>query len=118
MQASSPGGDSSYSWLVVCALGHVVGKGEWDSRTPPDGGVKTKGNTPDLILEHFIAFCFDVTAITPAWRSWNLTVMAIQHCYSQGYTKLGRNPAINYKDQLTVATLQSVGVTLILLQVL
>ena len=42
MQASSPGGDSSYSWLVVHALGHFVGKGEWDSRTPPDGGVKSK----------------------------------------------------------------------------
>ena len=84
-----------------------------------------KGNTPDFILEHFIVFCFDVTAITPAWRSWNLTVMAIQHYHSQGCTtlrateyKLSKNPAINHNDQLTVVTLQSVGVTLILLQVL
>ena len=42
MQASSPGGDSGYLWLVVHALGHFVGKGEWNSRTPPDGGVKSK----------------------------------------------------------------------------
>ena len=61
-----------------------------------------KGNTPDFILEHFIAFCFNVTAITSVWRSSNLTVMAIQHCYPQGCTKLGRNPAINDNDQLTV----------------
>ena len=76
-----------------------------------------------------MAFCFNVTAITPVWRSWNLTVMAIQHYHSQGCTtlsgtehklskKLGRNPAITYNDQLTVVALQSVGVTLILLQVL
>ena len=55
--------------------------------------------------------------------------MAIQHYHSQGCPalratecklskKLGRNPAINYNDQLTVVTLQSVGVTLILLRVL
>ena len=68
-----------------------------------------KGNTPDFILEHFITFCFNVTAITPAWRSWNLTVMAIQHYHTQGCSqlstteyKLGKNPAINYNDQLTV----------------
>ena len=42
MQASSPGDDSSYSWLVVYALGHFVGKGEWDYGTPPEGGVKSK----------------------------------------------------------------------------
>ena len=42
MQASSPGGDSSYSWLFVHALGQFVGKGEWDCGTPPDGGVKSK----------------------------------------------------------------------------
>ena len=59
------------------------------------------------------------------WRSWNLTVMAIQHYHSQGCTalsateyKLSKNPAINYNDQLTAVTLQLVGVTLILLQVL
>ena len=50
--------------------------------------------------------------------------MAIQHYHSQGCTtlsatehKLSRNPAINYNNQLTIVTLQSVGVTLILLQV-
>ena len=42
MQGSSPGDDSSYSWLVVHALGHSVGKGEGDSRTPPDDGVKNE----------------------------------------------------------------------------
>ena len=84
-----------------------------------------KGNTPDFILEHFIVFCFNVTAITSAWRSWNLTVMAVQHYHSQGCItlsatehKLSKNPAINYNDQFTVVTLQSVGFTLILLQVL
>ena len=61
-----------------------------------------KGNTPDFILEYLIAFCFDVTVITPVWRSWNLTVMAIQLYYPQSCTKLCRNPAINYNDQLTV----------------
>ena len=42
MQASSPGGDSSYSWLFVCALDHFVGKGEWDHVTPPVGGVESE----------------------------------------------------------------------------
>ena len=27
IQASSPRGDSSYSWVSVCALGHNLGKG-------------------------------------------------------------------------------------------
>ena len=77
-----------------------------------------KGNTPDFILEHFIVFCIDGTAITPVRRSWNLTVMAIQHCHSQSCSKLSRNPAMNYNDQLTVFTLYTIGVTLRLLQVL
>ena len=76
-----------------------------------------KGNTPHFILEHLFAFCFDVTAITPTWRSWNLTVMAIQDYHSQSCSKLSKNPAINDNDQLTVVNLQFVGVTLILLQV-
>ena len=42
MQASSPGGDSSYSCLFVHALGYFVGKGEWDHITPPAGGVKSE----------------------------------------------------------------------------
>ena len=42
MQASSPGGDSSHSWLFVHALGHFVGKGEWDHVTPAVGGVKSE----------------------------------------------------------------------------
>ena len=42
MQVSSPGGDSVYLWWFVCALGHFVGKGEWDCGTPPDGGVKSE----------------------------------------------------------------------------
>ena len=65
-----------------------------------------KGNTPEFILEHYIAFCIDGTAMTPARRSWNLTVMAIQHYHSQSCSKLKENPAINYNDQLTVTTLQ------------
>ena len=72
-----------------------------------------KGNTPDFILEHFIAFCINGTAMAPARRSWNLTVMAIQHYHSQSCSKLSKNPAMNYNDQLTVITLHTVGVTLI-----
>ena len=88
MQASSPGGDISYSWLFVRALGHFVGKGEWDHVTPPGGGLKSKRNTADFILDQFIVFYFNGTAITPAWRSWNLTVMTIQHYHSKGCSKL------------------------------
>ena len=42
MQASSPGGDSNYSWVFLHALVHFVGKGEWDYGTPPDGGVESE----------------------------------------------------------------------------
>ena len=77
-----------------------------------------KENTPDFILEHFIAFCIDGTAITPVRGSWNLTVKAIQHYHSQSCSKLNKKPAMNYNDQLTVITLYTIGVTLRLLQVL
>ena len=80
--------------------------------------VRVKGNTPDFILEHFIVICIDGTAITPVRRRLNLTVMAIQHHYSQSCSKLSKHPAMNYNDQLTVITLYTVGVTLRLLQVL
>ena len=64
-----------------------------------------KGNTPDFILEHFIAFSIDGTAIAPSRRSWNLTGILIQYYHSQNCSKLSKNPAMNYNDQLTVITL-------------
>ena len=88
------------------------------SQTHPLEELRAKGNTPDFILEHFIALCINGTAITPVRRSWNLTVMPFQHHYSQSCSKLSKNPAMNYNDQLTVITLCTVGVTLRLLQVL
>ena len=84
--------------------------------TPPLEELRAKGNTPDFILEHFTAFFTDGTAITPSRRSWNLTVMAIQHYHSQSCSKLSKNPAMNHNDQLIVITLYTVGVTLTLLQ--
>ena len=47
--------------------------------TPQAGGFRVKGNTPDLMLEHFIMLHCDVTAGTP--HRWGLTLMArtIQH---------------------------------------
>ena len=75
-----------------------------------------KGNTPGFIFEHFIAFSFNGTSRTK--RSWNLTVMVIQHCHSQSCSKLSKNPAMNYNDQLTVIICSTVGVTLTLLQIL
>ena len=90
------------------------------SLTPPLEELRVKGNAPDFTLEHFIAFFIDGTSLTPSKRSWNLTVMAIQHYHSQRCSKLSKNPVINYNDQLTVITLYTVGVrsTLTLLQML
>ena len=76
-----------------------------------------KGNTPEFILEHFIAFSFDGTSMTPSRKSLNLTVMAIQHFHSQSCSKLSKNPTMDYNDQFTVITSSTVVVTLTLLQV-
>ena len=35
--------------------------------------------------------------------------MAIQHYHSQSCSKLSKNPAMNYNDQLAVITLHTVG---------
>ena len=47
--------------------------------TPQSGEFRSKGNTPDLILEHFIILYCDVTAGTP--HRWGVTLMArtVQH---------------------------------------
>ena len=63
-----------------------------------DSSSGRKVNTPDLILQHFIAFFLGGTAINPSRRSWNLTDMAIQHYHSQGFSKLSKNSAMNYND--------------------
>ena len=47
--------------------------------TPQAGEFRVKGNTSDLMLEHFIILYCDVTAGTP--HRWGVTLMAstIQH---------------------------------------
>ena len=63
------------------------------SRTPPLEKLRAKGNTPDFILEHFIALSFDGTSVTPTKRSLNLAVMVIQHNHTQSSSELSKNPA-------------------------
>ena len=63
--------------------------------TPPLEELRVKRNIPDFILEHFIAFFINGTAITPSRSNWNLTVMVIQHYHSQSCSKLSKNPAMN-----------------------
>ena len=59
---------------------------------PPLEELRAEGNTPDFILEHFIAFSFNSTSMTQTKRNWNLTVMAIQHYHYQSCSKLSKNP--------------------------
>ena len=70
MQVSSTGGDSSYSWVFIHALDHNLGK-EWAINTTSScEEVRVKGNTPGVILEHFIVLFLDDTQSPPPVRRW------------------------------------------------
>ena len=65
IQASSPGGDSSYSWVSICALDCNLGK-EWAINTSPSQEeLRVKRNTPGFILEQFIVLFLDGTQWAP-----------------------------------------------------
>ena len=80
----SAGGDSSCSWVVICALGHNLGF-EWrDHVSSSPRGVQSEMEThADFIFGHFIILSSDGTRVSPTRWELESTVMAIQHNLTQ-----------------------------------
>ena len=78
IRSSFPGRDRSSSWeFSVHALGHNLVRSELLTLTLSRRVYRSKGNTPDWILEHFIVHFSAYSGPTPCGGG-GLTVMTIE----------------------------------------